>query len=244
MVDRAGPAEPEVRGNSFRAGGSRKGMDPTPRSIARRLSTSDPVMAGVIRRVGVQTLPVRPSGFPALARAIVFQQISGAAGASILSKVRRTAGTRALPAPRWFRDSSDTTLRSAGLSPQKIGYLRDLASHVVDGRIDFHLFPRMTDEEITQHLTGIHGIGRWTAQMFLIFSLGRPDVLPTGDLGVRKAVQAAYDYRVLPAERTVERVGRPWAPWRSHAAYYLWRSLENAPPVPVRSKRAIRSRSN
>ena len=202
-------------------------MGATPRSIARYLSTSDPVMARLIRRVGVHEVPVRPSGFLALARAIVFQQISGAAGASILRKVRRTAGTRGMPPPRWFLECSDTTLRSAGLSPQKVGYLRDLAAHVLDRRIDFRRFPRMTDEEITDHVTAVHGIGRWTAQMYLIFSLGRPDVLPTGALGVRKAVQAAYGYRVLPAEATVERVGRPWAPWRSHASYYLWRSLDS-----------------
>ncbi|HUZ80380.1 MAG TPA: DNA-3-methyladenine glycosylase 2 family protein [Thermoplasmata archaeon] len=211
-------------------------MAPSSRSIARHLGRSDPVMAGIIRRVGLHEPPVRPSGFPALARAIIYQQISGAAGASILRKIQRTAGTRAMPPPRWFLASSDATLRSAGISPQKIRYLRDLASHVVDRRIDFHRFPRMTDEEITEHVSAVHGIGRWTAQMFLLFSLGRPDVLPTGDLGVRRAVQLSYGYRALPAERTVERIGRPWAPWRSHATYYLWRSLENTEPVIAASR--------
>ena len=200
------------------------------RSIARHLARSDPVMAGIIRRVGLHEPPVRPSGFPALARAIIYQQISGAAGASILRKIQRTAGTRAMPPPHWFLASSDGTLRSAGISPQKIRYLWDLASHVADRRIDFHRFPHMTDEEITEHVSAVHGIGRWTAQMFLLFSLGRPDVLPTGDRGVRRAVQRSYGYRGLPAERTVERIGRPWAPWRSHATYYLWRSLENTEP--------------
>lgn len=207
-------------------------MSPTPRSIARALGRSDPVLAGLIRRVGIRAPPVRPSGFPALARAIVYQQISGAAGSAILRKIRQTAGTRGIPSPRWFLDSSDATLRGAGISPQKVRYLRDLASHVVDRRIDFHRFPSMTDEEITEHVTAVHGIGRWTAQMYLLFSLGRPDVLPTGDLGVRKAVRIEYGYRTLPSERTVARIGRRWAPWRSHATYYLWRSLENPGPAP------------
>lgn len=206
-------------------------MTASARSIARHLSGSDPVMRSTIRRVGLRTLPVLPSGFPALARAIIYQQISGAAGTAILRKVQRTAGTRSMPPASWFLQASDRTLRSAGVSPQKMGYLRDLAAHVVDRRIDFHRFPRMSDEEITEHLTGVHGIGRWTAQMYLMFSLGRPDVLPTGDLGVRKAVRLAYGYRTMPAERTVERLGRAWAPWRSHASYYLWSSLENAEPM-------------
>jgi DNA-3-methyladenine glycosylase II len=216
-------------------------MAPSPGSIARYLARSDPVLAGIIRRVGLHEPPVRPSGFAALARAIVYQQISGAAGASILRKVRRAAGTREMPPPRWFLTSTDTTLRSAGLSPQKIRYLRDLAVHVLDRRIDFHRFPRMTDAEITEHLSAVQGIGRWTAQMFLLFSLGRPDVLPTGDLGVRRAVQRSYGYRGLPAESTVQRIGRPWAPWRSHATYYLWRSLENIEPA-IAASRAGRGR--
>lgn len=206
-------------------------MNVGPRAIARHLAKADPVMAGVIRRVGIHSPPIRPSGFPALARAIIYQQISGAAGTAILRKIQRTAGTRSMPPPKWFLGSSDRTLRSAGVSPQKMRYLRDLASHVVDRRIDFHRFPRMTDEEITEHVCAVHGIGQWTAQMYLLFSLGRPDVLPTGDLGVRKAVRAAYGYRSLPAESTIERIGRRWAPYRSHATYYLWRSLENTEPV-------------
>lgn len=207
------------------------------RPIARRLGRSDPVLAKIIHRVGPSEPPVRPAGFAALGRAIVFQQISGAAGSSIVRRLCRRSGTRGFPPPVWFLSAPVAELRRAGLSPQKVRYLKDLAARVTDRRIEFRRFRSMTDEAIIEHLTGVKGIGRWTAQMFLIFSLGRPDVMPSGDLGVRKAVQRAYGYRRLPAEVTVERLGRRWAPYRSHATHYLWRSLDDRPPELVRGAR-------
>ena len=120
-------------------------------------------------------------------------------------------------------------LRAAGVSPQKMRYLHDLAAHVVEGRLDLRRLSRRTDAEVLDELTAVRGIGVWTAQMYLIFSLHRPDVIPSGDLGVRKAVGKAWGYRIVPAPKTVERHARRWTPYRSHAAYYLWRSLENRP---------------
>ncbi|MCI4363881.1 MAG: DNA-3-methyladenine glycosylase 2 family protein [Thermoplasmata archaeon] len=195
------------------------------RAVAKQLSSADPVLAKIISRVGPQRPPQSPGGFPALLRSIVFQQISGAAGTAILRRVRAEYGG-GTPTARWFYDTSPTTLRRAGLSPQKIRYLKDLSSRVVSGTLQFPRLRLLPDEQVVEHLTEVLGIGEWTAQMYLLFHLDRPDVLPTGDLGLRKAVQQAYGQRSLPAPRTVQRIGRSWSPWRSHATYYLWRSLE------------------
>jgi DNA-3-methyladenine glycosylase II len=171
-------------------------------------------------------------------RAIVFQQISGAAGDSILRRVRKAHGGRGFPKPEWFLGASTETLKAAGLSPQKRGYVTDLARHVSSGRLDFARLRQAPDEEVVESLTEVRGIGQWTAQMYLIFSLQRPDILPTGDLGVRKAVGRAWGFKTLPAERTVERIGRKWAPYRSHASFYLWQSLATTPDGPKTSEAA------
>lgn len=196
------------------------------RAIAQELSDADPVLGAIIRRLGVRSPPQSPGGFPALLRAIVYQQISGAAGAAILRRVRAVHGTGRTPPARWFSEAPDAELRRAGLSPQKIGYLRDLSRRVGRGELRFPELRRRPDPEVIDRLTEVRGIGEWTAQMYLIFHLGRADVLPSGDLGLRKAVQLAYGRRSLPHPRVVERIGRRWAPWRSHATYYLWSSLE------------------
>jgi len=206
-----------------------RGVRPSAKEIARHLSRSDPVLAGLIRDGGPTELPSRGAGFPTLAQSILFQQISGAAGAAILRRLRRTHGGPRFPPPDWFRTVSAKALRGAGVSPQKVQYLRDLAAHVLDGRLDLRRVSRQPDEEVIEALTAVRGIGLWTAQMYLIFSLHRPDVFPSKDLGVRKAVGKAWGYRGVPAEGTIERMARRWAPYRSHAAYYLWRSLDSAP---------------
>jgi DNA-3-methyladenine glycosylase II len=200
-----------------------------PRLAGEFLSARDPYLASVIRRVGVRSPPRRPGGFRALARSIIYQQISGSAGAAIVRRLERASGTQEFPEPGWFRSSSTERLRAAGLSPQKIGYLRDLARRVEGGELDLPSLARLPDEAVVEKLTEVHGIGRWTAQMYLLFYLGRPDVWPVGDLGIRKAVQRMRGMQALPSDRTMERVGRPWSPYRSHAAYYLWRSLEHSP---------------
>ena len=189
------------------------------------------MLGEIVRHLGPIALPDDRGGFPSLVRAIVFQQISGAAGTSILRKVRRAHGGRSFPTPEWFLRVPATTLASAGLSPQKRRYVVDLARHVRSGRLDFARLRRASDDEVVDALTDVTGIGRWTAQMYLIFSLHRPDVLPTGDLGIRKAVGRAWGFRTLPAERTVERIGRRWAPYRSYASYYLWQSLTGPAPT-------------
>ena len=206
------------------ASGERPGKE-SPAEIARYLKRSDPRLARVIERVGPKPLPKNPGGFPHLARAIIFQQISGAAGRAILGRLHGLHGGDGFPPAAWFLSAPPTTLRKAGVSPQKSAYLKDLASHVVTGRIDFRRLRRATDAVVVEALTAVHGIGEWTAQMYLIFSLNRPDVLPVRDLGIRKAVRETYGFRALPAESTVTRLGRPWAPYRSHASVYLWRSL-------------------
>jgi DNA-3-methyladenine glycosylase II len=200
---------------------------PSARQIARHLSGSDPVLAKLIRRGGPTDLPSRGAGFPTLAQSILFQQISGAAGASILRRLRASHGGPGFPPPTWFQTLSSDDYRAAGVSPQKMRYLRDLAAHVLDGRLDLRHVARRSDAEVIEELTGVMGIGLWTAQMYLIFSLHRPDVFPSGDLGVRKAVGRAWGYRSMPAESTVDRHARRWTPYRSHAAYYLWRSLDS-----------------
>jgi DNA-3-methyladenine glycosylase II len=206
-----------------------RGARPSATEIARHLSRSDPVLAEVIRRGGPRDLPTRGAGFPTLAQAILFQQISGAAGAAILRRLRSAHGGPRFPPPEWFLTVSPKVLRAAGVSPQKVRYLRDLAARVADGRLDLRRLSREPDAQVIEQLTAVLGIGLWTAQMYLIFSLHRPDVIPSGDLGVRKAVENAWGYRTLPAEVTVERHARRWTPYRSHAAYYLWRSLGSSP---------------
>jgi DNA-3-methyladenine glycosylase II len=205
----------------------RSSSKPSAQAISRHLSRSDPVLARLIRAGGPTELPSRGAGFPVLAQAILFQQISGAAGAAILRRLRATHGGPGFPPPEWFRTVSTQKLRAAGVSPQKIRYLRDLAARILDGRLNLRRVPRQSDAEVVQELTGVLGIGLWTAQMYLIFSLHRPDVFPSGDLGIRKAFGKAFGYRNLPAERTAERHARRWAPYRSHAAFYLWRSLDS-----------------
>lgn len=194
--------------------------------VARHLSGADPVLAGLIRTVGARELPSRGTGFATLARAIIYQQISGAAGDAILRRLRRAHGGPGFPPARWFLHVPARTLRAAGVSPQKTRYLRDLSRQVHSGRLRLRRLPRLSDAEVVEALTAVQGIGLWTAQMYLIFALHRPDVCPSGDLGVRKAVGRAWKYRGLPAPRTVERHARAWRPYRSHAALYLWRSLE------------------
>lgn len=164
-----------------------------------------------------------------MAQAIIYQQISGAAGNSIVGRLRKAHGGPSFPSAEWFATVPAAVLRSAGVSPQKLRYLRDLAQRVQDGRLDLRRLPRRADPLVLEELTAVLGIGVWTAQMYLIFSLHRPDVMPSGDLGIRNAVRKAWGYQKVPAVRTVDRHARRWAPYRSHAAFYLWRSLDNAP---------------
>jgi DNA-3-methyladenine glycosylase II len=194
----------------------------------RHLRRTDRVFAGLIDRVGPCTFERNASGthFAALARTIVYQQLSGKAAATILGRLQGLYGGRA-PTARQILDTTDVELRSVGVSAQKASYLRDLAARVDDGRLPVARLGRLADDAVAEVLTGVKGIGRWSAQVFLIFRLGRPDVLPDGDLGIQNAVQRAYRLRKRPAPERVRKIGEAWAPYRSVASWYLWRSLDN-----------------
>ena len=168
------------------------------------------------------------SAYGALLRSIVGQQLSAKAARTIFERLLELFGGRA-PTSRELLDSDPDRLREAGLSRAKVAYLRDLAEHVEDGELDLDGLPELPDEEVAAELVRVKGLGEWTAHMFLIFHLGRPDVLPVGDLGIRRAVQVQYGLAELPAPGELERIAEPWRPHRSLACLYLWRSLDNAP---------------
>ena len=188
------------------------------------LKKSDAVLASIIARVGPCKMTYREPTFEMLARAIVFQQLSTKAARTIYGRLEEAAGGALTP--QSIQGLSVGEMRRAGLSRQKLGYIRDLAEHALSGKVDFARLPGMSDDEVIVSLTDIKGVGVWTAHMFLIFSLRRPNVLPVGDLGVRMAIQRAYRKRKLPTPKQVEKIAKEWHPYCSYAAWYLWRSLE------------------
>ncbi len=204
-----------------------RGVDEA-RRAARHLARSDPVLAGVVRAVGPCTLAPRRGRdhFGSLARSIVFQQLSGKAAETIHGRFRALFARP--PAPRDVLDLPPDRLRAAGLSTAKVLAVRDLADAALSGRVTLPVPRRLLEEEIVARLTSVRGIGRWTAEMFLIFHLRRPDVLPVGDLGLRKAVARAYGLRRQPEPERLERLAAPWRPYRTYATWYLWRSLDAA----------------
>ena len=199
------------------------------------LRAADPRLAAVIDRVGDCGFEARAEGthFGAVARAIVYQQLSGKAASTILGRVHALYGNRS-PTPTELLATPDETLRAAGLSRQKLSYLKDLASRVQSGEVplDAEQIDHLGDEEIIERLVRVKGIGRWTVHMFLIFRLGRPDVLPELDLGIQNAIRRAYRLRKQPGPKDVLRIGKRWTPHASIASWYLWRSLEGAAPTP------------
>jgi len=188
------------------------------------LKKSDAILASIISQVGACQIAYREPTFETLARAIVFQQLSTKAARTIYGRLEEAAGGKLTPES--IRNLSVGEMRRAGLSRQKLGYIRDLAEHALSGKVDFTLLPAMNDEEVIAALTDIKGVGVWTAHMFLLFSLRRPNVLPVGDLGVQTAIQRAYRKRKLPTPKQVEVIAKGWHPYCSYAAWYLWRSLE------------------
>jgi DNA-3-methyladenine glycosylase II len=196
--------------------------DKAKRSLARR----DPVMAAIMRRHPRIHLVPRGAPFHTLARAIVGQQISVAAAQSVWN---RFVSLVSIVSPEDVLKVKIKDLRSCGLSERKCEYISDLARRFADGHVHVHKWPGMDDEEIIEDLTQVRGIGRWTAEMFLMFNLLRPDVFPLDDLGLRKGIERAY-FKRKPALRTLRRLGETWRPYRSMATWYLWRSLD---PVPV-----------
>lgn len=184
-------------------------------------------MADVIARVGKCTLEPRAewTHFDALVRSIVYQQLSGKAAATIHGRVLELIGDGE-GAPSKIVATSHEELRAAGLSNQKASYVRNLAEHVLDGSLPVNSLHELPDDEIIAALTQVKGIGRWSAQVFLMFRLGRPDVLPDLDLGIQKGIQKAYRMRKLPTPKQVLARGAKWAPYRTIGSWYMWRILE------------------
>jgi DNA-3-methyladenine glycosylase II len=186
----------------------------------------DARLGPLISRVDREPPPPSAEGthFAALARAIVYQQLSGKAAATILARVVAAAGGALTAAA--VAAASDDALRAAGLSKQKLGYLRDLTAKAISGELPVERLHELPDEEIVTAVRAVKGIGLWTAQMFLMFRLGRPDVLPVHDLGIRKGVKRLFRLRALPSPERIEALAEPWRPYRSVACWYLWRLTE------------------
>jgi DNA-3-methyladenine glycosylase II len=194
------------------------------RHAVRHLKKADPVLAAIIERVGPCRLTYREPTFESLVRSIAFQQLNGKAAKSIYDRLVTAAGGALTPES--ILALSLEQMRSAGLSRQKLAYMRDLAQRTRSGEIDFSRLPEMSDDEVIEHLTRVKGIGIWSAQMFLIFALRRPNILPTADYGVRAAIMKQYRKRKLPNHKQIVRLARAWHPHCSVACWYLWRSGE------------------
>jgi len=199
------------------------------------LRRSDAVMAQLLDDVGEDGIAARLGAdrpddhYGALVRAIVGQQLSTRAARAIWGRLLDRFGGRP-PTPEEVVAADPEELRAAaGLSRAKVVYLRSLAEHVVEGSLELERLDELSDEEIVAELTAVKGLGRWTADIFLIFRLGRPDVLPVGDLGIRRAAMLRYGFDALPAPRELERIAEPWRPYRSLASIALWRSLAITP---------------
>jgi DNA-3-methyladenine glycosylase II len=204
---------------------------------AAELAAADPVMAAVIERVGEIDLATRlarrreerpADAYGALLRAIVGQQLSTKAARTIYMRVLDLFGGVA-PDPEQLLGAKEADLRAAGLSGRKVEYIRDLAAHVISGELELDRLEELSDEEAIEEIVAVRGLGQWTAEMFLLFHLERPDVLSGGDLGIRKAVQVEYGLDEMPTPQKVLEVGEPWRPHRSLASLYLWESLAAVP---------------
>ncbi|MBI4400117.1 MAG: DNA-3-methyladenine glycosylase 2 family protein [Nitrospirae bacterium] len=190
----------------------------------RHLATRDPVLRGLIARIGPCRLTPRRHHFATLCDSIIAQQLSTRVAEVIFDRFAGLYPQRR-PTPQAVVQTPLPRLHSVGLSGQKARYLKDLAAGFLDGRIRPSRLPRQSNEEIIEALVSIHGVGRWTAEMFLIFSLNRSDVLPVDDLGIKKAIQRWYGLRALPSPAKIRAIGSPWHPYESIASWYLWRSL-------------------
>ena len=198
------------------------------------------MLAAIIKRhgpCGLGAVRDRFDHFAMLVRAIVFQQLSTKAATTIHGRLITLLPTGA-ELPRALASLTDEQFRAVGISRQKALYLRDLSEKVTSGALPLDRVDAMSDEEVITALTEVKGIGRWTAEMFLIFRLQRPDVLPVGDLGIMNAIQRAYGLRKKPTPDRMRKLGEVWRPYRSVASWYLWRSLEPAPVKPIKTSSA------
>ncbi len=204
----------------------------TPKIVAT-LRAADPVMDRLVDEHGAlvrQDLKQERPGdaYGALLRSIVGQQLSTKAAATIYGRMLELFGGHA-PTPKQLLAVDPDKIRAAGLSRPKINYLRDLADHVEKGELELEHLDELPDAQVIEQLTAVKGIGEWSAHMFLMFHLGRPDILPVGDQGIRRAVQVQYGLRKLPDPKRLEKIARPWRPYRTLACLYLWSSLDNKP---------------
>jgi DNA-3-methyladenine glycosylase II len=205
----------------------------------KALAASDPRMAELIDRIGKIDLQTRlqrrseerpPDAYGALLRAIVGQQLSTKAARTIYLRVVDIFGGKT-PSPEQLLEASEADLRGAGLSGRKVEYVRDLATHILSGELELDRLDELGDEEAIEEIVAVRGLGRWTAEMFLMFHLRRPDILSGGDLGIRKAIQIEYGLEEMPTPEEVQKIGEPWRPHRSLASLYLWESLAAVPGV-------------
>ncbi len=225
-------------------------MTPADYEKARRvLMRRDPTLAAAIRRIGPCGMAdrQRKDHLSALVGAIVSQQLSTKAAATIFGRFVALFPDNHIPDAAAIAAQSDAALRGVGLSGQKVGYLRDLSARIAAGRLNLDELDALPDETVIERLTAVKGFGRWTAEMFLMFRLHRPDVLPAGDLGIVNAIQRLYRLRKRPDAKRVLKIGEAWKPYRSVASWYLWQTLRNEPlsraaTSPPRSRSKSRAR--
>jgi DNA-3-methyladenine glycosylase II len=223
------------------------GVTPADYQRARRLlMRRDPILGAAIKRIGPCGMAdrQRKDHLTALTGAIVSQQLSTKAAATIFGRFAALFPESQIPHAAAIHEVSDVALRGVGFSGQKIGYLRDLCARIVDGRLILEELDVLDDELVIERLTSVKGFGRWTAEMFLMFRLHRPDVLPVGDLGIVNAIQRLYNLRKRPDPKRVLKLGEVWRPYRSVACWYLWQTLKNEPlATKAESPRQSRSKS-
>ena len=206
-------------------------MEPADYEKARRLiMRRDPVLGAAVKRIGPCGLAARQrhDHLTALIGAIVSQQLSTRAAATIFGRFVALFPDGAIPGAAAIHALEDQALRGVGLSGQKVGYLRDLCARIGDQRLVLDELDALADEQVIERLTAVKGFGRWTAEMFLMFRLHRPDVLPVGDLGIVTAIQRLYGLRKRPDPKRILKIGEPWRPFRSVASWYLWQTLAEA----------------
>src|SRR5882762_10048509 len=194
------------------------------RKAVSHLKKSDPVLRSIIERVGAFRMEFGEPNFHSLAEAILYQQLNGKAAVTIFK--RSTEKTGDPVTPEGILKLTDAEMRAIGLSKQKTAYLRDLAEKTKAGLLEFERLGELPDEEVIEHLTQVKGVGVWTAHMFLMFTLRRPNVLPTGDYGIQMAIKKHYKKRKMPKPEVMAKIAESWEPYRSVACWYLWRSLD------------------
>ena len=185
----------------------------------------DPRLAKIIIQVGGYNVKITKNRYQSLVEAIISQQLSGSAANSIIKKFKKLSKSK-FPKPRDVIKTSDSKLRTVGLSKMKIIYIKELSKKIESKELNMRKISSQNDEQVIEVLTGVKGIGRWTAEMFLIFSLGRQDILPVGDLGLKKGIQLMYSLKELPEKEQIEQLAESWKPYRTVATWYLWKSLE------------------